>query len=252
MHESEDSRGRAEHTPELIRERLAGAPKQNYLKDFIYGAIDGAVTTFAVVASVAATGLSSGVVVLLGVANLLADGFSMAAGNFMGTRAEIQSRETARRSEEREVEDYPEGEQEEVRQIFAAKGFDGEVLESIVRVITSDKKRWVDTMLTEELGIPLTSPSPWRAAAATYVAFIVVGGIPLASFIVDYVNPIEDPFLISSLLTGVAFFLVGALKSRFVERSWWREGVETLLVGALAAGIAYFIGILLKPLVNGV
>jgi VIT1/CCC1 family predicted Fe2+/Mn2+ transporter len=241
------------HSPEAIRERLEAPPRQSYLRDFIYGAIDGAVTTFAVVASVAATGLSSGVVIILGLANLLADGFSMAAGNFLGTRAEIQSRARARRNEELEIRTHPEGEREEIRQIFAAKGFDGEVLEQVVEVITSDKKRWVDTMITEEHGLPLHNPSAWKAAGVTYVAFIIVGFIPLITYILEYLVPgtVADPFWMAALLTGGAFFIVGTLKSRFVGKSWMAEGIETLSVGALAAGIAYLIGLMLKPLVNG-
>lgn len=240
------------HSPEAIRKRLNDQPNQSYLKDFIYGAIDGAVTTFAVVASVAATGLSSGVVIILGLANLLADGFSMAAGNFLGTRAEIQARDRARREEELEIETHPEGEREEIRQIYAAKGFEGEVLEQVVEVITADKKRWVDTMITEEHGMPLVNPSPLKAAGMTYLAFLVVGFIPLITFVTEYLFPgtVSNPFLIGSIFTGIAFFTVGALKSRFVEKSWLWEGFETLSVGTLAAGIAYIIGLLLRPFVN--
>ena len=240
------------HSPEAIRERLSDQPSQSYLKDFIYGAIDGAVTTFAVVASVSATGLSSGVIIILGFANLLADGFSMAAGTFLGTRAELQARQRARREEELEIESHPEGEREEIRQIYAAKGFEGEVLEQVVEVITADKKRWVDTMITEEHGLPLVQPSPWKAAGMTYLAFLVVGFIPLITFVLEYKFPgtMGQPFLIGSILTGIAFFIVGALKSRFVEKSWLWEGFETLSVGTLAAGIAYVIGLLLRPFVD--
>lgn len=240
------------HSPEAIRKRLNDQPNQSYLKDFIYGAIDGAVTTFAVVASVAATGLSSGVVIILGFANLLADGFSMAAGNFLGTRAELQARDRARREEELEIDTHPEGEREEIRQIYAAKGFEGDVLEQVVDVITADKKRWVDTMITEEHGLPLGHPSPLKAAGMTYLAFLVVGFIPLITFVAEYLWPgtVNQPFLVGAILTGIAFFIVGALKSRFVEKSWLWEGFETLSVGTLAAGIAYLIGLLLSPFVN--
>lgn len=244
---------RHSHSPEAIRERLRDEPGQSFLKDFIYGAIDGAVTTFAVVASVAATGLSSGIVIILGLANLLADGFSMAAGNFLGTRAENQSRDRAIYEEGKEIEAHPEGEREEVRQIFAAKGFEGDVLEEIVEVITSDEKRWIETMITEEHGLSLNTPSAWKAAGVTYMAFILVGAIPLITYVLEYFVPgtISSPFWIAALLTGVAFFIVGALKSRFVGKPWVLEGFETLSIGALAAGIAYVIGLLLKPIVNG-
>ena len=243
----------AEHTPEAIRRRIQSTSKQGYLKDSVYGAIDGAVTTFAVVSSVTGAGLSSGIVIILGLANLLADGFSMAAGNFLGTRAENQSDRKARSEEELEIEMHPEGEEEEIRQIFAAKGFQGDTLEEVVKVITSDKKRWVDTMMQEEHGVSGPSPSALKAGLATFTAFFVIGGVPLAAYLVDLLKPdmISDPFLTSSLLTGMAFFAVGALKSRYVEQHWTLSGFETLGVGALAAGMAYGIGLLLRPFAEG-
>ncbi len=239
------------HTPQAISDRLSGGPRLSYLRDFIYGSIDGTVTTFAIVSGVTGAALSPGIVVILGVANLLADGFSMAVSNFLGIRSEEQQREKARRTEELHIAAVPEGEREEIRQIFAAKGFRGADLESAVDVITSDMKEWVDTMLREELGIPLEGPSPVRAALTTLVAFIAVGCLPLLSFIAQVVVPgaVSQPFLWSSILTGVAFFAVGAFKSRFIDESWYRAGTETLLVGGCAAVLAYLAGFLLRDVV---
>ncbi len=101
-----------DHTPKAVRERLSRPPIQSHLSDFIYGGIDGTVTTFAVVAGVAGAQLSPAIVIVLGVANLIADGFSVAVSNFLATRAEIQERELARRQEEEEVRSIPEGERE--------------------------------------------------------------------------------------------------------------------------------------------
>lgn len=243
----------ADHTPEAIRERLSEDSSQGYLKDSIYGAIDGAVTTFAVVSSVAGAGLSSTIVIILGLANLLADGFSMASGNFLGTRAENQATRKARREEEEEIETHPEGEREEIRQIFANKGFEGETLEKVVDVITADKTRWVDTMMQEEHGRIGTPPSALKAALATFFAFLVIGTIPLSAYIVDLLNPdlISSPFLYACILTGIAFFIVGALKGRAVDQHWALGGLETLGIGALAASMAYAIGLLLRPLAEG-
>lgn len=241
----------ATHTPERIKQRLEAPQTHSYLRDFVYGAIDGTVTTFAIVSAVAGAGLSAGIIVAMGLANLVGDGFSMAASNYLGTKTEEQLREKARREEERHIAYFPEGEREEIRQIFAGKGFEAEQLEHIVDVITSDNDRWVDTMLVEELRIPLESSSAIRAALTTMFAFVLIGLIPLGVFIFNFLSPvgIAHPYTVSTMLTGVAFFLVGAAKSWFVDERWYVAGAETLAVGGAAAGLAYWIGWMLQGVV---
>ncbi len=238
----------AAHTPLAVSKRLRDEPAPSYLQDFIYGAIDGAVTTFAVVAGVEGASLAEKVVIILGGANLIADGFSMAVSNFLGSRAERQRRERARREERLQIRLVPEGEREEIRQIFAAKGFEGGDLERVVEVITSDSDLWAETMMSEELGFGGTVPSELRAAAATLFAFLTVGFLPLMVFVYDIASPgdITHAFRWSALMTGVAFFFVGALKSPFVDQSWWRAALETLVVGGIAAVLAYAAGAFLQ------
>ena len=241
------------HTPGAIRARLRAGPPHSYLRDLVYGAIDGTVTTFAVVAGVAGAGLSMGIIIILGVANLIADGFSMAVSNFLGTRAEMQIRERARKMEEHHVRVVPEGEKEEVRQIFAAKGFTGADLERAVEIITSDLDRWVETMIQEEHGLPLSGGSPWKAGLATFVAFAAAGLLPLLAYIYESISPgsLSHPFLWSAILAGAAFFATGAVKAPFLEKRWWEEGLETLGMGGAAACLAYLVGTLLKGLAQG-
>ena len=240
------------HDKASIAERVGGEKKHSYLKDFVYGAIDGTVTTFAVVTSIAGAGLNSEIVIVLGMANLLGDGFSMAASNYLGTRTDQQLLDKAREMEKRHIRDAPEGEREEVRQIFAAKGFEGEDLERAVEIITSNEKRWIDTMLVDELGIAIEVPSAIKAAVTTFIAFFLVGLLPLAAFAFGLMVPTETSWLytVSTLMTGVAFFFVGTAKSYFVDQKWYWSGLETLLVGGVAALLAYTVGVLLKGIIG--
>ncbi len=238
----------ANHTRAAIAARLAQGPKASYLKDVIYGGIDGAVTTFAVVSSVVGAGLPQSIIIIMGVANLLADGFSMAASNFLGSRAENQMREKTRRNEREHIELYPAGEKEEIREIFRRKGFDGEQLESVVETLTSNQERWIDIMVQEEHGLRPISSSPITSAIATFAAFTVVGTVPLLAFLVSWLTGYgtDHQFLISASFTLTAFFVVGALKSRFVNQHWLLAGAETMFVGSTAAALAYGIGYALK------
>lgn len=239
---------KAEHTPEAVQRRLEGEPSGNYLRDFVYGAVDGTVTTFAVVAGAAGALLSSRIVIILGLANLFADGFSMSVSSYLSTRAERQIEEKARRDEREQIRLFPEGEREEIRQILAAKGFEGRDLERAVTIITSDPKLWVETMLREELGLPMDTRSPMRGAGATFVAFLLIGFIPLAPFVWQTAAgaEIDNTFFWSAVATGVAFFVVGAAKTKFVESRWWLEGLKTLALGGSAAAVAYVVGNLLQ------
>ena len=232
-----------DHTSEAIKHRISSI-KHSYVRDWIYGGIDGAVTTFAVVSGVAGAELSHFIVLILGFANLFADGFSMAASNFLGTRAEQEDYKRLREIELRHIELVPEGEREEVRHIYEQKGFEGEELDKAVELITSNKERWVQTMLTEEYGLPAEIRSSWKAAFSTFSAFSICGLVPLLPYLVS----MDRQFLFSCVMTGATFFIIGAIKSYWSTSSWLRSALETFLVGALAAVLAYAVGVFLKGL----
>lgn len=222
----------------------------SFVGDFVYGAIDGSVTTFAVVSGVAGAGLAPNIVIILGAANLLADGFSMAVGNYLSTKSENEFIEQERKREEWEIEHYPKGEVAEIREIFRKKGFRGTGLDAVVKTITSDKKVWVDTMMSEELGLLREKNSPFRKGFVTFISFVTVGFIPLVSYVLSYV--VESvkavAYPTSVTLTFITFFLIGSAKIYVTGKNWFRSGLETLAIGGLAAGIAYSIGYLLRGL----
>ncbi len=230
------------HTHDAIRERLAAGPRQSYLQDWVYGGIDGTVTTFAIVSGVVGARLAPRVIVILGLANVIADGLAMAASNFLATRAEHEAFRYAELIEHRHIETCPDGEREEVREIFRGHGLHGDLLERVVETITANRGRWVRVMLRDEYGLPAVVRSPWRAAASTFSAFLLCGVVPLGPFITGRTNA----FQIAIGATALAFVLVGALKSRWSIRPWWRSPTETLAIGGAAAAVAYGIGAWLR------
>ncbi|MFD0914824.1 VIT1/CCC1 transporter family protein [Pseudahrensia aquimaris] len=226
------------HSEEEIKSRIATAPKASLLKDFVYGGIDGTVTTFAVVAGVQGAGLQTNVILILGIANVLADGFSMAVGNYSGNKAESDDTARIRAIEKRHIKEVPDGEKAEVREILASKGLSGVALEQAVEEITKDEDSWINIMLTDEYGRSTVEASPWKTALATFVAFLVCGIVPLLPFLIG----LNDPFFSSAVAAGAVFFGIGMMKSFWSLAAWWRSGLETLLIGALAATIAFQAG----------
>jgi VIT1/CCC1 family predicted Fe2+/Mn2+ transporter len=232
------------HSREDIQERLARDPHGNYLRDWIYGGIDGTITTFAIVAGVVGADMPGSVVLVLGLANLIADGFAMGAGNYAGTKAELDDYGRLLAIERKHIALVPSGEREEIRQIFALKGFSGAELERVVDVITFDEDRWAKTMAVEEYGLSPAVKSPILAALSTSAAFVLCGLVPLVSYLVAY------SLALSVVATGLVFFAIGALKSRWSLAGWARSGLETLLIGMSAAGLSFCIGFGLRALAH--
>lgn len=233
-----------QHTPESIKERISQNEGKASIRDFIYGAIDGIVTTFAIVAGVKGANLSEATILILGFSNIVADGFSMAASNYLGTKAEQDERKLLWEYESTQIDKEPEGEEEEIRQIFIAKGFKGELLDNAVKLVVEDRHQWVEMMLAEEYGLSSNVRSPIRAAGMTFFAFMLFGLIPLIPYLLD----IKNDFFVTTIFTGIAFYILGSLKSLWSLESSWMSGIKTLFIGSLAASFAYFIGVFLKDI----
>lgn len=234
-----------DHTPARVHKRLTAPGPANKLSDAVLGGIDGCVTTFAVVAGAYGAGFSADVALVLGFANLLADGFSMAVSNYESVKAQGEYVDSLRRIEEEHIRVVPEGEREEIRQIYALRGFDGELLEQVVNVITADREQWVETMVREEYGVQTEVPNPWQAGVVTFTAFLLVGLVPLLPFLAPSLSLLQQ-FQISSVLAAIMFFVIGSLKSLVLARPILSSGFMTLLTGGGAAMLAYVTGVLLR------
>lgn len=224
---------------------------ERYLPEAVYGSIDGLVTTFAVVAGSAGANFGITVVLILGLANLLADGLSMSIGSYLSKRSEQDTYLKYRRIEEWEIENLPDAERNEIAEIYKEKGFSGAELEMVVNRITSNKKVWLETMMKDELGMQLETKSPLKSGLTTLLSFVFAGAIPLVAYVLALSNDSgTDPFLLSSVITGIVFVLIGWVRTYVTQSGWLRSITETVLLGVIAATVAYLVGTLLEGMIS--
>lgn len=219
-----------------------------YIGDLIYGANDGVITTFAVVAGAAGAALSPSVVIILGLANLVADGLSMGASNYLGGKSEKDYAAAQRKKEDWEIDHLRELEVDEIREIFEKKGFSGHDLDKAVAIITGNRRVWLDTMMRDELDI-IEDPGndPKKHGLATFAAFVFSGFFPLMPYLISGSG---NAFGISIAVGALTLFTVGALRSLVTTVSWIRGGLEMLTIGAFAASAAYIIGTVIERVVG--
>ncbi|NCN86324.1 hypothetical protein GW932_00680 [archaeon] len=215
-----------------------------YLRSWIWGGLDGVVTTFAVVAGVAGASLSSTIVLILGFANLIADGISMAVGDYLSTKSEKEYYDLERERETWEVKNYPKGERDEMLEVYTKKGYSQKEANKLVNILSKNKKFWIDTMMHEELGLMHENESPKKNAIFTFISFLIFGFIPLLIYVLGSIFnfTINRGFLYASILSGSAMFLLGSVKTKITGKKWYKSGFETLLIGGIAATAAYFVG----------
>jgi VIT1/CCC1 family predicted Fe2+/Mn2+ transporter len=232
----------------LARHRASeihGSALGPWIHDIVYGAHDGIVTTFAVVAGTAGAGLSPGIVIILGIANLLADGVSMGAGSFLSVKSEHDQYERLLKEEMKEIDEDPEIEREEIRDFYRKKGFSGKDLEKAVAIITNDKRVWAETMMHEEHGmIDSSGEKALLHGAATFLGFLIFGSVPLMPYVLSQAR--SDNFTLAIIGTGMALLLVGITRSFVTRERIYRGVLEILLIGAVTASIAYGVGVALK------
>lgn len=227
------------------------------IEDFVYGAIDGSVTTFAVVAGVVGASLSPSIVLILGFANLFADGFAMAVGNYLSSKSRIEYIEREKKREEKEIKDSPQQKLKELKDIYFKKGFRGKLLENIIDTIASSDEVWIDILMKEKIGsADIKNEKPAFKAVTTFTAFNLIGLIPLIPFMLVFISGFSDSFnmntifIYSSIFTGLSFFAIGMIKGKVVKKSPIKSGLNTLLIGGIAAIVSFIVGDMLSNFVG--
>jgi VIT1/CCC1 family predicted Fe2+/Mn2+ transporter len=218
------------------------------LRAGVFGVNDGLVSNTCLVMGVAGAGTSASVILLTGVAGLLAGAFSMGAGEFISMLSQKEMFEHQIAQEKDELERYPEEEAEELALIYAARGIPLKEARHLASHLVANPEKALDTLTREELGLnPDELGSPVGAAASSFVTFCIGASLPLIPYLFGYA---ANGILIASLISGTALFGVGAALSLFSGRNAFIGGARMLVIGAAAAAATYYIGSLFDVAVS--
>jgi vacuolar iron transporter family protein len=239
----------AKHGGHAMENHMTGG---DYIKSAVYGGLDGIITTFATVTSVAGSGLPHSVILIIGLAHLVADGLSMGLGDMLSSQAEADLVKHERARETWEFENYPEGEMEEMIELYEKKGIATDDAKLVVQTLAKYKEAFIDIMMVEELNLMPTDDedSPLKGGIITFVSFMLFGVIPLLSYLVNLIPGLgmspDTTFNASCVLTVITLFLLGAVKGSFVGQRWYMSGGSMAVNGSIAAFCGWLIGYLLK------
>jgi len=226
---------------------------QKYLSEIVYGGIDGSVTTFAVVAGAVGADLGSSVILILGFANLVADGFSMAVGAFLSSKAAHEKFHKIESQVNNKYAAVDYQDEVKIKKIYENKGLEGELLNQLTNETLTNKKLYIDFNMKEINEMIHPELSSFKIGLATFIAFFVVGFIPLSVYLYDFIVGNEsnyNSFIISCLLTSIAFLLIGYFKSYITGNNKIKAILETLSLGVIAAGLSYLLGSFLEKILS--
>ena len=209
-----------------------------WLRPAVFGVMDGLVSNFSLIAGVAGGGVSPHTVALTGLAGLVAGAVSMAIGEFTSVSSQTELTRAEIAVEKREIAQRPDAEKAELTDLYISRGVEPALARQVVAQLSSDPEQTWRIHAREELGVdPDDLPSPWTAAGSSFAAFAVGAIMPLLPYLLG-----ASSFVASAILGAVALFATGVLVSRFTSRSWLYSGLRQFLLGALAAGVTYGIG----------
>lgn len=243
---------RIAHNPQkILTEPWHKAIEAHYLGQIVFGASDGIITAFAAIAGITGAGFPPEIVLIIGLTYLIAEGFALAAGEYLSYRSINEYVDHEIKREQWEVDNFPEAEKSEIREIYRLKGLSGKQLEDMTNLITSNKKLWIDIMVQEELGLSKKQvEAPIKNSAIVFFSFFISGFMPLMAYAFTILTSWNSSylFLAACIITSATMFIVGALREIVTGLNWFRSGLEMLISGGTAAAVAYFIGFLLHGL----
>ncbi len=214
------------------------------LSDFILGAQDGLVNVLGVVLGIAAATNDVRVVLVAGLATTFAESISMGAVAFTTTLADADLYQSEREREYRHIIETPHLEIKEIRDIYASKGFKGELLDHIVETITANQDVWVAVMMAEEHQLaPVDRKTAFRAAWIVGISAVIGSLVPVVPFLF---LSVATSMWMSVIVTALVLFLIGAYKARMTVGKPMRSGLEMMFIGTLSAMAGYLVGVLLK------
>jgi VIT1/CCC1 family predicted Fe2+/Mn2+ transporter len=209
-----------------------------WLRPTVFGAMDGLVSNFALIAGVAGANATAHAVTLAGLAGLVGGAFSMATGEYVSVQSQNESTEAELLVERHELAHNSEAEINELAQMYVARGVDAPLAHEVARQLSADPEQALMIHAQEELGVdPTALPSPWTAAGSSLGAFSVGALVPLLPYVFGATN-----LLLSAVLAVAALFLAGALSARFTARHWFFAGMRQLVLGVIAAAVTFGVG----------
>ncbi len=233
--------------------QLHGSFDSKFLKAAVFGANDGIITTFAVVAGVAGAGLSPAIVLILGFANLIADGISMGIGDYLGERSENRFKQYQYAVEQWEIKNIPDEETKELQAFFLKRKVDGVDAEQLTKIVCKYPALWSEIGFFDEMGSsPVVEASMWKTGVVTFLSFAIAGGLPLLPYVLESLGIVifADRFFASIVATATTLFVVGSARTLVTKGRWWVNGLEMLGIGTIAAVAAFVTGAFINQLMR--
>jgi len=219
--------------------------ESNHIRDFVFGFGDGINTSLGIVAGVGGANSSADFIILASLVGMFTGAKAMAVQNYLAVKSQREILESEIKREEFEIETYPEKERLEIEEIYRAKEFDEDLVKQVTDKITSNKKVWLKTMLTEELELNLDIVgNPIKGAFIMFVSFIIGGVLPILPYLLSRSGfiPIQFSLWIAIAISLTSSFLIGAKKAKLAKKNWVKGGVEMSGLGTGIALLGYGIG----------